>query len=452
MSTIGTATQHPAPRTFVARAADFARGATTPSAYLEESIAAYEAWEPHIEAFVHVDLDAARAAAAAATERWRNGTPRSAIDGMPVGIKDIIETANMPTEMGSPLFAGWTAKRDAASVVALRDAGAVILGKTVTTEFAATHPGPTRNPWDTTRTPGGSSSGSAAAVGAGIVSAALGTQVIGSILRPASYCGCVGFKPTVGAINRGGSFDYLSQSAQGVIGASLADAWAVAAAIVARAGGDPGHPGLIGPPELPPAVAPRRIALLETAGWAVASAEAKDQLFALVARLRALGIAVDDRRTSRTIDDAETAIATALPISRTINTWEGRWPLNTLSRDWNHDGLSAHMQARLAEAEQMTPDDYRPALAQRARTRETFAALAASYDAALSLAAPGAAPVGIARTGDPVFAVPGSLLGVPALSLPLLRCEGLPLGAQLLGFAQRDADLVAVAAWIVDHV
>ena len=124
-----------------------------------------------------------------------------------MGVKDIIETTDMPTEMGSPLFEGWRSGRDAAAVVALREAGAVVLGKTVTTEFAATEPRGTRNPWDLARTPGGSSSGSAAAVAAGVVSAALGTQVVGSIVRPASYCGCVGFKPSVGAINRGGSHD-----------------------------------------------------------------------------------------------------------------------------------------------------------------------------------------------------------------------------------------------------
>jgi len=150
-----------------------------------------------------------------------------------MGVKDIIETTDMPTEMGSPLFEGWRSGRDAATVVALRKAGAVVLGKTVTTEFAATEPRGTRNPWDLARTPGGSSSGSAAAVAAGLVSAALGTQVVGSIVRPASYCGCVGFKPSVGAINRGGSHDYLSQSCTGVLAATLDDAWRVALVAVA---------------------------------------------------------------------------------------------------------------------------------------------------------------------------------------------------------------------------
>ena len=165
--------------------------------------------EPEIGAFVHRNEEAAREAAALSTRRWRDGKPLSRIDGMPVGIKDIVETIDMPTEMGSPLYKGWQSGRDAATVAALREAGAVIVGKTVTTEFAATYPGGTRNPWDLKRTPGGSSSGSAAGVAAGMISAGLGTQVVGSIMRPASFCGCVGFKPSLGAINRGGSHDAL---------------------------------------------------------------------------------------------------------------------------------------------------------------------------------------------------------------------------------------------------
>jgi Asp-tRNA(Asn)/Glu-tRNA(Gln) amidotransferase A subunit family amidase len=178
---------------------------------------------------------------------------------MPIGIKDIIETADMPTEQGSPLFKGWRSVRDSADVSALREAGAVIVGKTVTTEFAAVDPGPTRNPWDTSRTPGGSSSGSAAAVAAGIVSAALGTQVIGSIIRPASFCGCFGYKPSVGSINRGGSFDYLSQSCAGVLAATSEELWTVAREISARVGGDPGFPGLSGPRDVPPTRRPKAL-------------------------------------------------------------------------------------------------------------------------------------------------------------------------------------------------
>ncbi|MFY9772014.1 MAG: amidase family protein, partial [Xanthobacteraceae bacterium] len=153
----------PAMRPYLAATRNFASGGATPRQFLEQSLELLEAWEPRIGAFVCTNLPAARAAADRATERWRAGRPLSAIDGMPVGIKDVIETFDMPTQMGSPLFLGWRSEKDAASVRALRDAGAVIVGKTVTTEFAASEPRGTRNPWNPAHTPGGSSSGSAAA-------------------------------------------------------------------------------------------------------------------------------------------------------------------------------------------------------------------------------------------------------------------------------------------------
>src|SRR5215216_6732999 len=260
----------PALRPYLSAHPQFASGADSPRGFLERCLAALDHWESRIDAFVNLNIDGARAAADASTRRWREGRPLSPIDGIPLGIKDIIETIDMPTEMGSPLYAGWRSDRDAAGVAALREAGAVVLGKTVTTEFAAREPRGTRNPWDTERTPGGSSSGSAAAVATGMVSAALGTQVIGSTILPASFCGCVGFKPTVGALNRGGSHDNLSQSCTGVLAANLEDGWQVAYEIAVRAGGDPGFPGLFGPDKAPAPQKPRRLALLETAGWGVA--------------------------------------------------------------------------------------------------------------------------------------------------------------------------------------
>ena len=268
-------TTKPRMQPFLAMTAGFASGKNSPREFLERCIVQLEAWEPKIGAFVALDLAGARAAADRSTIRWREGRPLSPIDGMPVGIKDIIETIDMPTENGSPLFAGFRGHRDAASVAALREAGAAIVGKTVTTEFAWMQPRATRNPWDLTRTPGGSSSGSAAAVAVGAVSVGIGTQVFGSILRPSSFCGCFGFKPTVGAINRGGSHDALSQSTHGPLAASLADAWAVAYEISRRAGGDPGYPGLYGPPACPAPSKPRRLAVLETPGWAAATSGAK---------------------------------------------------------------------------------------------------------------------------------------------------------------------------------
>jgi Asp-tRNA(Asn)/Glu-tRNA(Gln) amidotransferase A subunit family amidase len=290
-------------RSYLAHASQFASGAESPRDFLEACLANLNTWEPKVGAFVNLSIESARQAADRATARWRAGAPLSPIDGMPIGIKDIIETVDMPTEMGSPLFAGWRSQKDAASVAALRQAGAVILGKTVTTEFAASEPRGTRNPWNLEHTPGGSSSGSAAAVAAGIISAGLGTQVIGSTIRPASFCGCIGFKPTVGALNRQGSHDYQSQSCTGILAATLPDAWQVAYEIAQRVGGDAGTPGLIGPERAPEPVKPRRLAFLETSGWAVASEAAKASIQNTLQRLSEAGVEI---RTSA--DDADVSI------------------------------------------------------------------------------------------------------------------------------------------------
>jgi len=439
----------PTPIAFFPAVRDFAGGNDTPRDLLERCLARLEQFEPAVGAFVVHDIAAARSAADRSAERWRAGRPLSPIDGMPLGIKDIIETADMPTEQGSPLFLGCRTGRDAASVAALREAGAVILGKAVTTEFAATQPRGTRNPWDAARTPGGSSSGSAAAVACGMVPAALGTQVVGSILRPASFCGCVGFKPSVGGLNRGGSYDYFSQSCTGVLAASLEDAWLVAINIAERAGGDPGYPGLQGPSEPPRAQRPRAVAMLETTGWEVAAPEARRAFEAAAGRLADAGIRVADRRADSAIEEVEEAISDAATLTRAINAWEGRWPLNTY-RNRDQSKLSQSALDRLATAEAMKPSDYRYAIARRQRSREIHARLAARYDAAITLAALGAAPVGLGSTGNPIFNVPASLLGIPALSLPLLSADGLPLGLQLMGFAGEDAGLFAIAAAVRD--
>ncbi|MGB6659865.1 MAG: amidase family protein, partial [Xanthobacteraceae bacterium] len=330
---------YPVMRPYLAAAKKFAAGADTPRQFLERSLELFALWEPRIGAFVCTNLPAARAAAEKSTERWRAGKPLSPIDGIPVGIKAIIETADMPTEMGSPLFAGWRTEKDAANVRALRDAGAVILGKTVTTEFAASEPRGTRNPWNTAHTPGGSSSGSAASVGAGIASAALGTQVIGSTIRPASFCGCFGFKPSVNALNREGCHDYQSQSCTGILGASLEDTWQIAHEIVARVGGDAGTVGLQGPDALPQDRKPRRLAVLETAGWEGASSAAKDRFNEAVARLKDDGIEIRSRQNDDKVAALETALLHAAELSHRCNGWETRWFLHSL-RDRDASKLS----------------------------------------------------------------------------------------------------------------
>src|SRR5215470_679233 len=435
-------------RSYLARASQFASGAESPRDFLEACLANLNTWEPKVGAFVNLNIDGARAAADRATERWRAGAPLSPIDGMPIGIKDIIETADMPTEMGSPLFAGWRSQKDAASVTALRQAGGVILGKTVTTEFAASEPRGTRNPWNLDHTPGGSSSGSAAAVASGMISAGLGTQVIGSTLRPASFCGCVGYKPTVGALNREGSHDYQSQSCTGILAATLPDAWQVAYEIAQRVGGDAGTPGLIGPERAPEPVKPRRLAFLETSGWAVASESAKANIQNTLQHLSTAGVEIRTSADDADVSAIETELAEAFTLSNRINSFETRWFIDGCA-ERDASLLSQSMRERLEQARGMTLADYRGWLKERTSVRALYAELADTCDACVTLSAPGPAPQGLQTTGNPQFAVPSSLLGIPALSLPLFMLDGMPLGLQVLGYANGDANTFAIGAWLM---
>ena len=439
----------PQMRSFFAAVEGFREGRDSPSAFLQRCLDEIDTHEREIGAFVATDVDAARREAEESSARWKAGAPLSSIDGMPIGIKDIMETAAMVTEQGSPLFKGWVGRRDCAAVAALREAGAVILGKTVTTEFASSQPRGTRNPWDLQRTPGGSSSGSGAAVACGMLPGALGSQVVGSTIRPSSYCGAYGYKPSVGGINRGGSFDGLSQSCTGVIAASLAECWVIAREISARAGGDPGYPGVLGPRELPAGARPRRIAMLQTGGWDKASDSAKSALAQARGRMAAADIDIIDATTNALVAKVEAAIADAATLSRGIVGWEGRWPLNTYKRDMGASGLSESALERLAQAEAMTQEDYQALLAQRDHARVTYALLKPEVDACVTLAAPGAAPLGIDWTGDPSFTVATSLVGMPSVSLPVLEDDGLPLGLQVIGFTNEDAALFATAGGIL---
>jgi Asp-tRNA(Asn)/Glu-tRNA(Gln) amidotransferase A subunit family amidase len=435
-------------RGYVSLAGDLRSGKTTPRAYLDETLKRIAALDPGIGAFVTLNKDGAIKAADASTARWKAGKPLSPVDGMPVAVKDIIETADMPTGQGSPMWDGTATRRDAASVHALREAGAVIVGKTTTTEFAATHPyHKTQNPHDPKRTPGGSSSGSAAAVGAGMVPIGLGTQVVGSILRPASFCGAVGFKPSFGAINRSGSYDHLSQSAHGGIAATLADIWAALRAIADRAGGDPGYVGLSGDVDFGKRARPARFAVLETGGWTATSDSARKAFDAAREKLAKAGIELKGRRDDADIEAAERAMADAQPLSLAINAWEGRWPLNTYA-DLDKTKLSEGSLGRLKQSETMTQKDFTGLLAQRKAARDAFAKVTSRYDACVTLGACGAAPVGLGFTGNTAMNVAASLLGCPAITIPLLEDEGLPLGLQLLGGTDRDAELMTISAWV----
>ena len=451
------------PRTFRALTfhdalAGFEKGSDTPRDYLERCLEAVAAREPVVRAFANLNEDGAREMADASTARWKDGQPLSRIDGMPVGIKDLLETKDMPTELGCDACRGNFPKRDNAAVAALRQAGAVIFGKTVTAELGGTHPGPTTNPFDPTRTPGGSSSGSAAAVAAHMMPAAIGSQVGGSIIRPAGFCGNVALKPSQGGINRG-ERQITSMSTHGVHAGAIEDMWQVAIEIVRRVGGDRGGPGLIGPATPPAAVRPGCLIVLETAGWSGLDAASRTAFETLLEQLRQTGVSLLRRGDDPLIEALERALADAADVCNAITAWENRWAYRALV-DQAPDGVSGRARATLDRAEAMTVDDYRALLLKREVAQRHYVQAMALADGAVTLACPGPAPLwpgdrsgeplAPRPTGDAVFNYPASLLFAPSVSLPLMGVGGLPVGAQIMGRPGDDARITAHARWLRD--
>lgn len=358
--------------------------------------------------------------------------------GIPVGVKDIISTAGLRTTNGAAAFADHVPTEDATIVSRIRHAGGTVLGKTVTTEFAWRHPGPTVNPWNPAHTPGGSSSGSAAAVAAGIVPLALGTQTVGSIVRPAAYCGVVGFKPSYGTIQRTGTYP-LSGSLDhlGFFTRSVDDA---AYAFSVLADEDAPHPVVDPAGGLDPLAAPR-LAIIRPDFAARASGPQWEAFDRAVALLRNAGAHIetitlpapywDSLETIHTILTAEAgAIHKALIAAQP-------------------DKVSDRIKALVAEGRQVTAMDYLAALAIQSELRAELTLHLKGFDAFLTIPATGEAPEGLAETGDASFCAPWTLLGVPALNLPVgLSQHGLPLGIQVAGPYLSDIQTLRAARWI----
>lgn len=435
---------------YTAQVAAFEAGRSTPRAFLEARLEVTTASEPAVRAFVLLDIDGARKAADEATARWKAGRPRGPVDGMPVAIKDMIETRDLPTSMNSPIYAGWSPRRDAAAVWALRQAGAVILGKTVTTEFAVGNSGPTRNPYDSERTPGGSSSGSAAAVGAGMASLALGTQTQASTIRPAGYCGAWAIKPSIDALHTGGVTPLApTQDHLGVFGASLEDAWAGARAIARHVGGTPPHLGLAGPDTAPAPVRPRALARLDMQGWAETDPQSRAAFDAACSALAASGVPIADRRSHAGIADLEALLADANDYSYDILAWETRWPLLTYL-DHGRDMVGQRIQDLMAHAAQMDADRYVAALTRRAELRDAVMRLESAFAGFLALCSSGPAIMSHDFTGSRSYALPWTMVAAPAIAMSVLAVDELPLGLQLCGFRDQDAACCATAGWVRD--
>ena len=437
--------QQPPSRSYLACLPAFKDGSDSPRHFLERCLERLAELESRVKAFTALDLESARRFADDASVRYRAGRAASPIDGMPIAVKDIICTRHLPTQMGSPIYDGFRPRRDAACVIALRKAGAYVLGKTVTAEFACGRSGPTRNPFDLSRTPGGTSSGSAAAVGAGMAPAALGTQTQGSLIRPASYCGAYAIKPTRGVLLLDGvaplsaTLDHL-----GVFGATLEDAWALLAALAALGPAMDG-PRVDVPASFPPSRPPRSVVRLDTKGWSETDGESKRAFDGALEQLARAGVQVHDRKRSKAVAYLEADISAASDASPTIYCYEAQWPLHSYIECG--DGMAGErVREMVSIAERTSPDAYNDALEKRRRLRERLSAIEA--DAFVTLSSSGPAIQDISYTGSRSFVVPWTTAGVPSISLPVLTSAGLPLGLQVVGVEGRDAATVGVAAWI----
>ena len=393
---------------------------------VDESIRRYGETEPRIHAFVRYDAEPSLLMDTALAATGATG----ALVRIPIAVKDIFDTAGALTERGSALYAGRIAESDAGVVRNLRAAGAVIVGKTVTAELAMAHPGPTRNPWDLSRTSGGSSMGSAAAVAAGVVPLAVGSQTNGSVIRPAAFCGVVGFKPSFGRLSREGMF-VTSETLDQVGG--FARSVQKAASLAAAMAGEPLARWWSNDPT------PPKLAALRTGEWEHADVAAQQRFQADVDRLAAAGSPIAWPSPPPGLDDAQRVL-------RTIMLFE---EARAMERDLHgrETLVSEITRSHLADGAAISADTYGDALRARERLAEAFVSWATPYDAILTPATVGEAPTP-ETTGDPRFCTRWSLIGAPAIVIPSdLGPNRLPLGLQLVAAPGDDRRLVAAAAW-----
>ena len=399
--------------------------------------------EAEVQAWAFLDPDYALAQARQADRLRREGRDLGSLHGVPVGVKDIFDTADMPTEDGTVLHAGRRPAEDATVVALLRQAGAIVLGKTVTTELAVYAPGKTRNPHDVRRTPGGSSSGSAAAVAARMAPLALGTQTNGSVIRPAAYCGVVGYKPTHGTISRHGVLRESPPLDQvGVFARSVEDAALLAQQLMAFDDHDPAlrptaRPDLVRAAAADPPVAPR-LAFVKTPMWDQAAEDTRQAFATLCHRL-----------------GAQVREVTLPPIFDGAVAWHRIIMEADLAKNFaaeyagGKERLSATLRQMIERGQQVLAVDYNRAVEQIPALNRALGELWASHDAILTPATTNVAPVGLQSTGSPIFCTIWTLCGMPAVTLPILKgADGMPMGAQLVSARGDDARLLRTAGWM----
>lgn len=430
-------------------ARDISNGVITSRELVDDCLGRIDAFEPTVKAWAHLDPDHARKQADQADEIRRSGKPTGPLHGVPIGLKDIIDTKFVPTEFGSPIFKGRKPTNDAVIVTRLKQAGAIIMGKTVTAELANMTPGPTTNPHNAAHTPGGSSSGSAAAVASYMVQGAVGTQTGGSVIRPASYCGVYGYKPSFGTIPRTGVLTQSKRLDQiGTFGRSLADTALLAQVMMGTDAGDPDSlpersiANLAKAATDGPLVDPK-VAFLTAPYQSAAeqpTQEAFDELFDVLSQIRESRVEKIELTPSfDTALDSHRAMMSS-EIAQTYIPLLARYP----------GKISDALVAYIEEGRSITAVDYLNAVDEKNRLLDILNELAfEEFDAIIAPAATGEAPGSLETTGDPVFCSLWSYLGLPAISLPIMQGpNGLPLGVQLIGPVGGDQQLLQVAQWI----
>jgi Asp-tRNA(Asn)/Glu-tRNA(Gln) amidotransferase A subunit family amidase len=399
-------------------------GELTPRAVVDMCAEAIAARDKEIGAFVVLDLVAARRAA---ENPKLAATP---LRGLPVGFKDIFDTADFPTQYGSPIYAGFQPRADAAAVALTRRAGGIVMGKTATTEFATMVPAVTRNPHNLEHTPGGSSSGSCAAVAAAMLPIAFGSQTAGSVIRPAAFCGIAGFKPSYRLIPTAGVKDVAWHlDTAGVFGAGVADVAYVTAAVTGR--------------DLRvdrSTLAPPRIALVRSHLWPQASAAMQQAVESAARSAAAAGAKVVDLTLPPILEEAYAAQF----IIQDYETFRSR----AFEYDRHRDRLGKELRESLDAAAAITADTYDAARRTSSRARQVFADTMADYDVILTPSAPGAAPHGLGSTGNPMFNRLWTLMGTPCVNVPGLSEGELPLGIQIVGRFGRDRAALEAALFL----
>jgi Asp-tRNA(Asn)/Glu-tRNA(Gln) amidotransferase A subunit family amidase len=426
--------------TAVELAAAVARREVSAEELAKACLARIEAREPAVKAFAYIDPDHVLRQARAADELARTGVTTGPLHGVPIGIKDIIDTADMPTAHGSPAFADNRPEEDAACVGALRAAGAIVIGKTVTTELATLTPNKTHNPRNLEHTPGGSSSGSAAAVADSMIPVALGTQTGGSVVRPASFCGIYGFKPTFGLISRAG---VLEQSASldtvGVYGRSIEDLALLADVLSFHDGRDPASLAVSRGSLLARAtekwnIAPM-FALVKTSAWEEHAEPVTKEAFGEL--VETLGDRVEEVSIDATTERG-------LAAHRLVQNAELAGQFGPIL-DRDPSLISERLARQIEEGRAIKATDYLRAKAFREQANRTLRELFVNYGTILTPAAPGPAPKGLGSTGNPIFNAFWTFVGTPAVTLPLLEADGLPIGVQLVGARGDDGRLLRTA-------